>query len=122
MAYEYETLPGGHTPENARKALDKAVENGFPEESVLTQSDGSFLIPVSEYEPEDALSASEAVVNGFPGEDNSGLAPDEDEDEIGGMSVAELDQYAADNEIELKSGLNKADKAAAIRAALADKE
>lgn len=46
----YETLPG-RSKENARTALDKAVENGFAEEDVLTTRTG-YLIPTSEEEAE----------------------------------------------------------------------
>lgn len=47
----YETLPG-RSKENARAALDKAVENGFAEEDVLTVRDG-YLIPTNA-EPDEA--------------------------------------------------------------------
>lgn len=42
---EYETMPG-RSSQNARAALDKAVENGFAEEDVRTVREG-YLIPIN---------------------------------------------------------------------------
>lgn len=108
----YEKIPGRNA-DNARSALDKAKKNGHSEESVLTVRDG-YLVPLS---AEDAAAQAEetAAAEAAAAEQESG--PD-----IDGMKVAELDKFIEDNSLDVDPALNKGDKAAAIKAALEQKE
>lgn len=107
----YEKLPGRSTS-NAREALAKAKENGHAEESVLTVFDG-YLIPLS---AEDA--AKQAAESAAAAEPDAG----EDEPDIDGMKVPELDAFIGDKELDVDLSLNKPEKIAAIKAALEKKE
>lgn len=93
---EYEILPG-RSRENARAALDKAVENGFTEEDVQTFR-GGYRIPVEVDEVESS-----------------------DDPDIDGMKVEELDTFIEDNSLDVDKSLNKKDKVAAIKSALESK-
>lgn len=106
----FEKLPG-RSPENARAALDKATKNGFAEADVRTVRDG-YLIPYSEADaPAPAEPADE------PADEPTGDTPD-----IDSFKVAELDDFIEKNGLDVDTSLNKADKAAAIKAALENKE
>lgn len=51
---QYDIMPG-RSSENAQKAIDLAVERGFPAESVLTSREG-YRIPVHpDYEDADVI-------------------------------------------------------------------
>jgi hypothetical protein len=103
----YEKLPGRNSA-NARAALDKAKENGFAEESVLSVRDG-YLIPLTQEQVDqtaaDAAEAAEA-----------------EEFDVDSAKVPELDKYIADNKLDVDTSLNKPEKIAAIKAALEQKE
>jgi hypothetical protein len=116
MTIQYDTLPG-RSRENAKKALDLAVERGFAAEDVRTTRAG-YLIPVEDNGNANdlGLSASEATVNAWDGESGS------DEPDIDGMKVSELDQFIEDNSLDVDVSLNKPEKQAAIKAALENKE
>mgnify|MGYP001575246977 FL=1 len=61
----YDILPG-RSSENAQKAIDMAVERGFPEESVLTSRDG-YLIPVHpDFEGADVIVTEPGTENDAP--------------------------------------------------------
>lgn len=98
MAIDYEILPG-RSAENARAALDKAVENGFTEEDVQTFR-GGYRIPVEvdDVDPDDD-------------EEN------EDTFDVDSASVKELDAYIERKNLDVDKGLNKPEKVAAIKAA-----
>jgi len=102
----FEKLPG-RSPENARAALDKATKNGFAESDVRTVRDG-YLIPYSE---------ADAPEPAEPADESKSDTPD-----IDSFKVAELDDFIEKNGLDVDTSLNKADKAAAIKAALENKE
>lgn len=103
----YEKIPGRNA-DNARAALDKAKANGHAEESVLTVRDG-YLIPLS---AEDAAKQAEEAE----------AADQAEEFDVDKANVEALNTYIGDNSLDVDLSLNKADKVAAIKAALEQKE
>jgi hypothetical protein len=76
---EYDIMPG-RSSENAKKAIDLAVERGFPAESVLTSRDG-YHIPVHpDHEGADVIKTEPGTEDNPPVEIVGETAPD-DEDE-----------------------------------------
>lgn len=131
---DYEILPG-RGGDNARKALEKAVENGFSAEDVQTFR-GGYRIPVEVDELESAGEASESSPKGFEGE---GLTPashsltgsthklagqgsgEQEAFDVDKASVKELDDHIDTKKLDVDKSLNKPEKVAAIKAATANK-
>ena len=107
----YEKLPGRNA-DNARSALDKAKANGHPAESVRTVRDG-YLIP---------LSAEAAAKQDEEAEAAQAEAEKAEEFDVDKANVEALNTYIGDNSLDVDLSLNKADKVAAIKAALEQKE
>lgn len=107
----YEKIPGRNA-DNARAALDKAKANGHAEESVLTVRDG-YLIP---------LSAEDAAKQAEEAEAAAAEADKAEDFDVDKANVEALNTYIGDNSLDVDLSLNKADKVAAIKAALEQKE
>ena len=116
MSIEYDTLPGRGS-ENARKALDLAIERGFTEEDVRTTRSG-YLVPVEDTKVarDLGLSGQEATANAWDGDANSG-ASDAEGHPTDGMKVPELNDYIETHNLDVDLDLKKDDKIAAIKAA-----
>lgn len=88
---------------------------GYPKE----RPSGALNVPEDQLgeDAEETLADKRAQQGADDGEGDEGDVQGDKEPDYGQMTVAELDQYAADNEIDLSRAHNKADKVKAIRKA-----
>lgn len=97
----YELLPE-RNKENAKKALARAVDKGFPASAVLTHRDG-YLIPLSDDEKAETLEAEVVEIT----------APSKN------ASKAEIEAFAEEHNIDLGDAGNNEQRLAAIEAEIA---